>query len=697
MKLRMQLALAFLLLAVIPLSLISLYSYTSSLRALRQAAEVESDSLAADMSGRLASVSRDLSRRVGNLGDLNFRRPLEQNRQEFTTQAEALANQVQAVLGDYASLLKSVEFTPVRSESAQSPAPGSSSGAAAQQPQKVAESGGILINLSGDTSGAAAAKVQPETDQAGRMTLNVGVPSAQNQEQKTAANEQAQAKQQEEIVKKLVDNAKEVGKLAQQQAQLDSMDTGRNRVTRGRPIAPLPMDGGSEIPRAPGSGQLAAEVRNAGEVVGKISAQVSTGEILRNVLRGTERRQGEIPFVIDAEGHLLTTDPKDVAQVEALPLEVSIKRTTPPTTENQADKWVVRTRQDSASGATFGIARPIGDRLSELRQTAVRNLAYGLGMVGLALIGIIPLSGKMTRNLETLTQCAEKLARGDLQARASVPSKNEFGQLAQAFNHMAQTLSENEKKLVEQERLSKEMEMCRQIQVELLPKGIFCTGIVEAEGISIPAREVGGDFFNYFPLADGSVAFLVGDVSGKGLPAAMLMANLQATIRARLPLELDLAKLAEELDLSIKESTPPELYLTLFIGVFDSATMTLRYVNAGHNTQFAISAEGEVGYLESTGRPLGLLPGGGYTEVQVELGSGDSLFFYTDGLVETFNSAGEEFGMDRLEALVLKERRGANAGMLVRIEKAVQEYRGEAEIWDDATMLLVQIGMNYPS
>jgi sigma-B regulation protein RsbU (phosphoserine phosphatase) len=129
-------------------------------------------------------------------------------------------------------------------------------------------------------------------------------------------------------------------------------------------------------------------------------------------------------------------------------------------------------------------------------------MGYGLAVMALALVGIIPLSSKMTRNLTVLTEEAEKLAQGDLTARVQVASKDEFGKLSLAFNHMAQEISANQINLIKQERMHKELEMCRKIQEAFLPRQTLRSGAIEVKGISIPAREVGGDFFNV-PLGDG--------------------------------------------------------------------------------------------------------------------------------------------------------------------------------------------------
>jgi serine phosphatase RsbU (regulator of sigma subunit) len=437
-------------------------------------------------------------------------------------------------------------------------------------------------------------------------------------------------------------------------------------------------------------GQFSSEVRNGKDVVGKVSAEISSQRLLHHVLARTQPRQGEIPFAVDKDGKLYATNANDLKKVQSLPLP---KTENNPKADQQvsiANNWVLVTRKDSRSELTFGIARPIGDRLGDLRRTTARNTGYGLGIVALALIGIIPLSGRMTRNLSVLTKGVESLAQGDLDARVAVASKDEFGTLAQAFNRMAQDLREHQKQLIEQERMRKELEMCRQIQEELLPRQSFRSGAIEVKGVSIPAREVGGDFFNYFPMPGGTMAMLIGDVSGKGLPAALLMANLQATIQARLPLELDLVKLVEQLDNEIAVNNA-HAYLTLFLAVLEPRSLKLRYVNAGHNSQFLLHGDGSVEQLQSTGRPVGLLAGGGFQEKTILLKKEDSLFFYTDGLVEAANDFGEEFGMERLQELLVRERSSGLEGMLVDVEKAISEYRGVVEAVDDATMMLLKI------
>jgi sigma-B regulation protein RsbU (phosphoserine phosphatase) len=357
--------------------------------------------------------------------------------------------------------------------------------------------------------------------------------------------------------------------------------------------------------------------------------------------------------------------------------------------------WLVVTRRD-ASGIVFGLARPMRDTLRDMRRTSLGNLALGLLLIAASFAVILPLASRLTRHITALTDGVQRLAHGDRRTRVEVDTSDEVGELARSFNRMASELESHEQMLVKQERLARELELCRQIQNDMLPHGPLRIGLAEIAGVSIPAREVGGDFFNYFPLHDGRIALLVGDVSGKGVGAALLMANIQATLRARLQLESDLARLADEVDHDVEANTPPEVYITLFVAILDPPRRELRYVNAGHNPQFLLRANGGIERLESTGLPVGLLPGRGFEERAVQVDPGDLLFLYTDGAVEAPNEAGDMFDADRLQqALVAASAAGIDE-VLVSVEQAIRDFRGNAEPADDATMMALRLGKPLP-
>jgi sigma-B regulation protein RsbU (phosphoserine phosphatase) len=435
--------------------------------------------------------------------------------------------------------------------------------------------------------------------------------------------------------------------------------------------------------------QLNVRMERDGEVVQQVNAEINLPNLLATVFANTRRDSGEIPFAVGKDGHLYA--PNEADRVKLATLDLSRVDETPGT--NRAANWIVVTMPDrSGAGLRFGIARPVGNLFNDLRRTTARNAGFGLLFIAIALAGMVPLSGRLTRNLTDLQDGVGRIAQGDYSARVPVKSRDEIGRLAAAFNRMAADVEQHQHSAVEQERIRRELELGRQIQAEMLPHAPLHFGLTEVKGISVPAREVGGDFFNYFQLDSGLVALLVGDVSGKGVGAALLMANIQASLRTRFALGQGLSAIAEAIDRDIEAHSPGPVYATLFIAIFDPATRRMRYVNAGHNPQFVLPVNGGLQKLSSTGLPVGMLAGHGYKEREVQLAPGDLLFFYTDGCVEMENEAGDMFGSDRLEALVAAAARGSAEQVLATVEGAITAFRGGRDLFDDATMMAVTVG-----
>jgi serine phosphatase RsbU (regulator of sigma subunit) len=635
MKLRTQLVAVFFLVAVLPLCAITLYAYQSSTRALRAAVGAEASRAAREMGERMQAVTANLGRRFDRLEEIPLPAPPRGAAGAGKVNEAALVAQVLGGLGDLAGYLEALEFIP----------------------------------------GAPPAHHPPTPPAPPRAPLVIPLPSVMEDLRKDAE------------IGKLLGDALASGRPG------GGTETHRRLVqtlsARAEEIARL-VRARLETARGEGSPghqkELWCDLTQGGATVGRLKAKVRTERLLDGVLSQTRREMGEIPFAIDSEGTLFTPDPADLRTLGGL--AVGTKGGAAPRSGN----WVVVTSADEETGLTFGIARPVGESLGEIRRASARNLGAGIGLAALALFGILPISRRLTHNLSDLTRGAGRLAAGDLDAQVPVRSRDELGQLAVAFNSMARDLKANQERLVEQERLRKELELCRRIQSELLPKGPLRHPFAEVQGVSIPAHELGGDFFNYFVLPGGEVALFMGDVSGKGVPAALLMANLQATLRARLPLEPDLAAFAASLDREVEASTPDAVYLTLFLGILDPARRALRYVNAGHETAYLLRRDGRLEGLESTGRPIGLVSGGAFQEKRVSVDAGDRLFLHTDGLTDAENAAGEAFGRERLETLLRGGPSGDPRPLLLRIEEAFQAHRAGAEAPDDATLLVLKVG-----
>ncbi|HEY6357826.1 MAG TPA: SpoIIE family protein phosphatase, partial [Vicinamibacterales bacterium] len=464
--------------------------------------------------------------------------------------------------------------------------------------------------------------------------------------------------------------------------------TGMNSTpsTAARPSAAIvPLTRTAEF----SGNQLDVKFERNGQVVRTVNAEINLPNMLMAVLSSTPSEQGEVPFAVDRDGKVYTQTDAERKRVETFGAVATpsgqLGKTVLP------DWVIVTTAGPPGTGLRFGIARPTGDSLAALRRTAGRNVGFGLLFIVVALAGVVPLSSRLTRNLTNLTDGVSRIAKGDYAARVDVPSHDEVGALATAFNQMAADVEKHQRAVGEQERMKRELELGRQIQHDMLPQGTLRLGLTEIKGVSVPAREVGGDFFNYFELAHGQIAMLVGDVSGKGVGPALLMANIQASLRTRLSLGQDLTAVADEIDHEIDRNATETLYATLFISVLDPVTRRLRYVNCGHHPQFVLRRAGGLERMSSTGVPVGLLPGRGYSQLEVQLEAGDRLFFYTDGCVEAENEAGDFFGAERLEAALAAG--GADpADVLANVERAVEQFRGARELLDDVTVMAVRVG-----
>ena len=734
MRLRTQLILAFLLLAVVPLGAITLYAYYSSARALRRTVEAEATRLADEMNERMSVVTASLSRRIDMLETMPFPEARKGSETRGESADAVLVGRLMEALGEAAHFVDAFEFTPTAPAPRGAGAVGGGPAVPGRPPAGGSAPGRHPVVMHPAGVPVAASPVV--------ITLPKFVGDLAKDPKLAPVLKMASAfippedveRVRKELEENLGDGAQDFVRAVKDKVRAEA-EARASRAAAAKQEKPAVVMALKQ--------EFGCPLKRNGQTVGHLKAKVSADRLLREVLSQTRREQGEIPFALDASGSLFTPDPADEPRLRGLERAAAsgragtlgqgapgaeaadVKRPggASPGTEaarNESktsspdgrvaeenphsgdqrvrvdvkpdDNWVVVTREDPTTGLVFGIARPVGEALGEIRRASARNLGAGLALAALALFGIVPISRRMTHNLSDLTRAAGELAAGRLDTQVPVRSQDELGQLALAFNRMARELASNQERLVEQERLRKELELCRRIQTELLPKKPLSYPFAEVQGVSIPAHELGGDFFNYFILPGDEVALFMGDVSGKGVPAALLMANLQATLRARIPLEPDLAAFAVELDREVEGSTPPEVYLTLFLGILDPRRGELRYVNAGHESPFLLRRDGRLERLDATGRPIGLMSGGGFAERRVALATGDRLFMYTDGLVDAENEAGAAFGPDRLETLLAGEGAAEPAALLARVERAYQEHRGAMDAADDATLLVLKVG-----
>ena len=244
---------------------------------------------------------------------------------------------------------------------------------------------------------------------------------------------------------------------------------------------------------------------------------------------------------------------------------------------------------------------------------------------------------------------------------------------------------------LEKERMEREIELAASIQRTILPASLPEVVGLDICGANRPTRQVGGDFYDVFPLPDGRVAFVLADVSGKGVPAALLVSTLHACLHVLVDVgRQDLPMVVSMVNHHLIRFSSSRKFATLFLGTFDPATRVMRYVNAGHNPGILLSGE-SADELGPTGIPVGMFPTAVHHEEIRTLSPGDLLVLYSDGITEAQDAVEAEYGMERLTALVREGRDATPAGLTRQIFAAVDDFtRGVAQ-YDDQTVLVARI------
>jgi sigma-B regulation protein RsbU (phosphoserine phosphatase) len=263
-------------------------------------------------------------------------------------------------------------------------------------------------------------------------------------------------------------------------------------------------------------------------------------------------------------------------------------------------------------------------------------------------------------------------------------------QVALALEH-ARLTAEVAAEVARRARDSRELEIAREVQEQLFPQELPRVPGLELAGRCRPARGVGGDYYDFLALGPQRFGIAIGDVSGKGIPAALLMASLQASLRGQASFGTrDLSELMERVNKLICASSSPNRYATFFYAEYAPARHRLAYVNAGHNAPMLLRADGQLERLEAGGPVVGLIEFASYAAAEVELRPGDVLLGYTDGLSEAMNTADEEWGEERL-AQALRAAAALPAAQAVeRLIAEADAFAAGAPQHDDMTLLVVR-------
>ncbi len=308
------------------------------------------------------------------------------------------------------------------------------------------------------------------------------------------------------------------------------------------------------------------------------------------------------------------------------------------------------------------------------------------------------ISRRITRSVHDVYQGILALQKGDLSHRIPVRRSDQLGLLAHSFNHMSASVERLLEEVVEKERLEQELEIAREVQATLFPKLLPHPPGMAVFGGCKAARTVSGDYYDFIVEDETHLNIVVGDISGKGISAALLMANLQASMRSQLlshkhedPASVgqSLADVMRQLNRQIYLNSPLEKYATLFLSRYDADARQLWYCNAGHLPPIVLDAQG-IRTLEATGTVVGLLPDAVYEAKCIDMTPGTLLAIFTDGVTEAVNGADEEFGDQQLLEALQQSRARTPEAIWDHVLSKVGEWQGGLPQHDDITLIVAK-------
>src|SRR2546421_541165 len=336
--------------------------------------------------------------------------------------------------------------------------------------------------------------------------------------------------------------------------------------------------------------------------------------------------------------------------------------------------------------------------LGELRDSYLLLLIL-VGIVFLlieaaALATGIVLTRRITRAVADLYRGTQYVQAMDFSHRVQIEHRDQLGELAESFNQMTRSISTLIEERNKRQRLENEISIAREVQNQLFPSTLPSVPGVEIAAICKAARSVSGDYYDFIQLSPTHIAIAIADISGKGISAALLMASLQAALRSQMLSEgserLNMAELVSRLNKHLVRNTGDDRFATFFIAIYDSATRTLRYTNAGHLPAFLI-CNGNSEQLDKGGMVLGVMEDYVYEEGALTVGPDALLIGYSDGLIEPENVYGEEFGIRRLQEAAERVQGAAPLMVAESLMAAAEEWAGTPEQADDMTVIVARL------
>lgn len=335
-----------------------------------------------------------------------------------------------------------------------------------------------------------------------------------------------------------------------------------------------------------------------------------------------------------------------------------------------------------------------------LTSLAVVGILFLLIEAGALLVGV-GLTRSITTAVNDLYEATQRVNRRDFSYRIPVRSHDQLSVLAASFNSMTASLDRLIVESKEKERLESELQIARDVQSQLFPKQVPSLRGLELAGVCNPARMVSGDYYDFVSFDETRMALAIGDIAGKGISAALIMAGIQSALRSQLhqvrqtlPTGVDgvcgTAAMVSQLNRQLFETTSANTFATFCYAVYDDGEGRLTYTNAGHLPPLVVGQDGNVRRLTEGGLVLGFMPEVHYRQASILLAPGDVFVAYTDGITEPENAYGGEFGEDRLLEVIQRVRDRTPQQIAFAIIEAVQEWNDSPEAQDDMTLLVAR-------
>jgi serine phosphatase RsbU (regulator of sigma subunit) len=365
---------------------------------------------------------------------------------------------------------------------------------------------------------------------------------------------------------------------------------------------------------------------------------------------------------------------------------------------------------------TLGMGVNISDMYSRLASAQGRNSRFGqllllvVAVVGglflvieaVALMMGLALARSITGSVHELFQGTERVRQGDFSHKIAIAARDQLGELADSFNSMTSSIEELLREMEKKKRLEEELRIAREIQMSLLPQGPLTMPGLSIVGLCVPAREVGGDYYDFLPLDGHRTGILIADVAGKGTSAALYMAELKGLVLALSQAHASPRQLMIHANRIISTSLDSRSFITMTYAVIDTAARTMTYARAGHTPLIHVPAAPDGGrhaqILVPDGMVLGLRIDRGerferlLEEVTIPLRNGDLFVMFTDGISEAMNVQSDCFGEGRLGRLVEEHGHLSSEELRERILREIQTFVGAADQHDDMTMILLKVG-----